>query len=41
MGEKTGIAWCDHTFNPWIDGKLVKMPELDGIVWDQFPGVAK
>lgn len=18
MGEKTGIAWCDHTFNPWI-----------------------
>jgi protein gp37 len=18
MGEKTGISWCDHTFNPWI-----------------------
>jgi protein gp37 len=18
MGDKTGIAWCDHTFNPWI-----------------------
>ena len=18
MAEKTGIAWCDHTFNPWI-----------------------
>lgn len=18
MGERTGIAWCDHTFNPWI-----------------------
>jgi len=18
MGEKTAIAWCDHTFNPWI-----------------------
>ena len=18
MGEKTGIAWCDHTFNSWI-----------------------
>jgi len=18
MGETTGIAWCDHTFNPWI-----------------------
>lgn len=18
MGKKTGIAWCDHTFNPWI-----------------------
>lgn len=18
MGEKTNIAWCDHTFNPWI-----------------------
>ena len=18
MGEVTGIAWCDHTFNPWI-----------------------
>lgn len=18
MGEKTGIAWCDHTFNPWF-----------------------
>jgi len=18
MGEKTGIQWCDHTFNPWI-----------------------
>src|SRR5262245_17039849 len=18
MGEKTGIAWCDSTFNPWI-----------------------
>jgi protein gp37 len=18
MGEKTGIVWCDHTFNPWI-----------------------
>lgn len=18
MGEKTGIAWCDHTFNPWM-----------------------
>src|SRR5262245_59597948 len=17
MGEKTAIAWCDHTFNPW------------------------
>jgi protein gp37 len=17
MGERTGIAWCDHTFNPW------------------------
>jgi len=17
MGEKTGIQWCDHTFNPW------------------------
>lgn len=18
MGKRTGIAWCDHTFNPWI-----------------------
>lgn len=18
MGKKTGISWCDHTFNPWI-----------------------
>src|SRR5262245_32512132 len=18
MGETTGIAWCEHTFNPWI-----------------------
>ena len=18
MGERTGIAWCDHTFNPWM-----------------------
>lgn len=24
-----------------VDGKLVKMPELDGVVWDQFPGVEK
>jgi protein gp37 len=24
----------------WIDGKLVKMPMLDGVAWNQFPGVA-
>lgn len=23
MGDKTGIAWCDHTFNPWIGCKKV------------------
>jgi protein gp37 len=23
MGEKTGISWCDHTFNPWIGCKKV------------------
>jgi protein gp37 len=23
MGEKTGIAWTDHTFNPWIGCKKV------------------
>lgn len=24
-----------------IDGKMVKMPELDGKVWDEYPGVTK
>jgi protein gp37 len=19
MGHKTGIEWCDHTYNPWMD----------------------
>lgn len=23
MGKRTGITWCDHTFNPWIGCKKV------------------
>ena len=30
MGEKTGIAWTDHTFNPWIGcQKIRKITYLD------------
>lgn len=30
MGEKTGIAWCDHSFNPWIGCTRVSVEASGG-----------
>ncbi len=44
MATKTKIEWTDYSWNPVtgcteadIGGLLVKMPEIDGRVWDEYP----
>lgn len=36
MGEKTKIAWCDHTFNPWIGCTMAEY--VDWLLLTKRPG---